>query len=181
MQTSHFDRSLLPPARTFYESELGPLSRRNRAGWSAGPCPFHKSKSGKSFAVHVDGGFVCRGCGVKGGSLIDFVRQRDGCDFKTACQRLGAWTEGGAPPTPRETVLVQYLTWDFVVDGVRYQASVKDEPRDYADKIRRFYCDASDRLMELSLGDSERHVGEREECWERMTLALPELRELGIL
>jgi hypothetical protein len=88
---------------------------------------------------------------------------------------------GGAQvPTPREEVTVQYLTCDFVIDGVHYQASVKDEPSDYADKIRRFYSAASDRLIELSQGDSERHFGEREECWERMALALPELRELGI-
>jgi hypothetical protein len=182
MQASHFDRSLLPPARTFYESELGPLGRPNRAGWSSGPCPFHKSKSGKSFAVHVDGAFVCRGCGVKGRDLVAFVQQRDRCDFKTAGERLGAWTKDGVQVSPalREDVLVQYLTCDFVIDGVEYHASAKDEPRDYANKIRRFYREASDRLIELSQGDSERHAGERDECWERMACALPELRGLGI-
>jgi CHC2 zinc finger len=184
MQTypSKFEPALLPSPQYFYERELGRLSRHSR-GWAMGKCPFHESKSGRSFAVNLaTGGFYCFGCDAKGGDEIDFVRQRDGCDFKTAAKCLGAWVEDGARirPTPREEILVEYLTCDFVIDGVEYLASVKDEPRDYADKIRRFYREASDRLIELSQGDSERDAGERDECWERMACALPELRELGI-
>ena len=72
MQTSGFDRAALPPPRTFYERELGRLSRLSR-GWARGNCPFHKSKSGLSFSVHLDsGGFYCFGSGVKGGDLLAF-------------------------------------------------------------------------------------------------------------
>jgi hypothetical protein len=89
--TGCFRRELLPPARHFYEHELGKLSRPSR-GWVRGRCPFHESKSGLSFSVNLDsGGFYCFGCEAKGGDVVAFVRLRDRCDFKTACQSLGVW------------------------------------------------------------------------------------------
>jgi hypothetical protein len=60
--------------------------------------------------------------------------------------------------------------------SIHHRAEVKDEPRDYAKKIRRFYREASDRLTELGLDKSE----EAEVCWARMAFALDELREMGI-
>src|SRR5436190_23283248 len=42
----HFRRDKLPPARSFYEFELGKLTRPNRKGWAQTRCPFHESKSG---------------------------------------------------------------------------------------------------------------------------------------
>ena len=61
------------------------------------------------------------------------------------------------------------------------RVAVKDEPRNYADKIRRFYRDASDILTELSRGSAESYSGEQEDCWARMALAHDELREMGII
>lgn len=96
MPTSHFDSTALPPARVFYEQELGELRRPSR-GWArpkAG-CPFHESTSKASFAVNLNtGGFFCFSCGAKGGDVLDFLKLR-GMDFKTAAKSLGAWrTEG---------------------------------------------------------------------------------------
>jgi|SRR5437667_3382499 len=94
--SSYFRRELLPPARGFYEKEVGPLSRPDRRGWAkpkAG-CPFHASRSKTSFHVKLDSGsFICHGCGVTGGDVIDFLRKRYGYDFKTAAKILGAWRE----------------------------------------------------------------------------------------
>src|SRR5439155_10460673 len=88
-----FRRELLPPARSFYERELGKLSRPSR-GWARGRCPFHESKSGFSFSVNLDsGGFYCFGCNAKGGDVVDFVKLRDRVDFRRAAQFLGAWRE----------------------------------------------------------------------------------------
>jgi len=87
---SQFDRSALPPARSFYERELGKLSRADRKGWArvkAG-CPFHASESKKSFFGHLDGGFYCFGCGAKGGDVIAFVRQRYGLSFPDALKHF---------------------------------------------------------------------------------------------
>ena len=89
-----------------------------------------------------------------------------------------ALSKGGKPVKVRPGPPIRYLAMDFVVAGIQHRASVRDEPRDYADKIRRFYREASDRLTELSHGDSERYAGEQENCWARMACALDELREM---
>ena len=108
MMTSHFERfnrDLIPPAGPFYERELGKLTRADRKGWALGNCPFHRSKSRRSFTVNVTtGGFHCFGCGVHGGDLISFIRARDRCSFTDACKTLGIWRH----VTPAErTALVQ--------------------------------------------------------------------------
>jgi hypothetical protein len=171
----HFQKDRLPPALALYEAELGKLGRPNRKGWCACRCPFHDSKSGKSFAAHVDGAFYCHGCRVKGSDLVAFLRLRYGLSFKGACLQLGVWDEDG-PQIPASIVPVSYLTWDFDIDGIRYRESVKNEPRNYADKIRRFYREASDRLIELRRGDVERYTGEGENCWAQMVCAVDEWR-----
>ena len=88
-----FLRHLLPQPRTFWEGELGRLSRPDRKCYAKGRCPFHKSRSGQSFSVNLNtGAFCCFGCDVKG-DIVSYVMQRDGCDFKTAAKKLGAWTD----------------------------------------------------------------------------------------
>jgi hypothetical protein len=172
---SRFRKELLPPPKSFYEQELGKLSRPNRKGWAMANCPFHPSKSGKSFSVNLNsGGFHCFGCAAKGGDVLAFVRLRDRCDFSAACKTLGCWEDGKPARVPAE--LVRYITLDFDIDCDCYSASVKDEPRNYADKIRRFYLEARDRLIELGLDQTESR--EAEVCWKRMALALDELREI---
>ncbi len=109
MPTSRFDRSALPPARTFYERELGELRRPDRKGWAkpkAG-CPFHASKSKTSFHVHVEhGGFYCFGCDARGGDVIAFVQKRYGLSFPDALQRLGIQSERSySAPRKEEPVI----------------------------------------------------------------------------
>lgn len=92
MATSHFDRTALPPPQSFYEQQLGSLGRPNSKGWVQARCPFHSSKSGRSFSLNVaSGGFFCFGCEVKGGDVLKFVMLRDKLSFKSAAQSLGAW------------------------------------------------------------------------------------------
>jgi len=90
---SSFDRSALPPARSFYEKELGRLSRASN-GWARTACPFHQGSNKTAFSVNVDsGGFYCFNCGVKGGDLVDYIQLRQKVDFKRAAQLLGAWRD----------------------------------------------------------------------------------------
>jgi hypothetical protein len=173
-----FAKDRLPPALSFYEAALGRLTRPNRKGWCACRCPFHQSKSGKSFAVHIEGAFVCHGCGVRGHDLIAFLRLRDGLTFKEACQQLGAWDEVGRPSPPPVMVPVRYLTLDFAIGGDRYSVSLKDEPQ-YASMIRRFCRESADQLTAQGLEQSESADGET--YWTRMGLGLDELREIGLL
>jgi DNA primase len=91
MESSSFNPAALPLPRHFYERELGRLGPERR-GWAQGRCPFHNSKSGRSFSVNLStGGFYCHGCGARGGDVISFVRLRDGCGFVEACKQLGSW------------------------------------------------------------------------------------------
>src|ERR1700693_6444909 len=72
--TGRFRGDRLPPPALFYPPELGKLSRRNGRGWAVSRCPFHASKSGRSFSVNLEtGGFHCWGCDARGGDIIDFV------------------------------------------------------------------------------------------------------------
>jgi len=90
---SNLDRSLLPPAESFYEAEGFKLSRPNSTGWchALGQPPCHVSRSGKSYSINVyHGGWKCFGCD-RHGDQIDYVRLRDGCDFVTACKLLGIY------------------------------------------------------------------------------------------
>ena len=149
----HFRRDKLPPARSFYEFELGKLTRPNRKGWAQTRCPFHESKSGKSFSVNLDsGGFHCFGCDAKGGDLVSFLRLQ-GLSFKEACARLGAWDESGKPIKVRPGPPVRYLVMEFTIDGIEYRASVPDEPTTELRRLRRFHVAAHDRLIEIRNGD----------------------------
>jgi hypothetical protein len=161
-----FRKELLPQARAFYEPEIGRLSRPNSKGWSLGNCPFHKSKSQKSFGVSLDSGaFFCHGCHAKGGDIVSFLRQRDGLSFKEACQRLGCWAENGKPKKVRPGPLLRYLWMDFTIDDIEYHAEVPDEPKTELEWLRRSYAEAADRLGEIHRGDSEKFEGEEEVQW----------------
>lgn len=165
----------LPPAEVFFRDNVQRFRARDRR--ATGLCPFHKDRN-PSLSMDLDRGlFHCFTCGASGGDVVDFVMLRDGVKFPRACQILGTWDDDGYVPKP-PTIPVRFLVLDYVIDGVPYRAEVRDERRNYADKIRRSYRDASDRLTELSLGDSESYVGEQEDCWARMARVLDELREM---
>lgn len=85
------DRSLIPPAESFYLQEFGRLPRRSR-GWVQVCCCFHEDKHPSLSLNLSDGHFYCHGCGSKGGDVIAFLQLRYGYTFSTACQHLGCWT-----------------------------------------------------------------------------------------
>jgi hypothetical protein len=108
MQTSSFNRELLPPAAAFYAREFGSaLSRRrpDRKGYVTVPCCFHQSSKPKSrpLAINMrEGNFYCFSCGEKGGDVLSFLMKRDNLDFKRAAQSLGAWLQNPTPADRRE-------------------------------------------------------------------------------
>jgi len=50
-------------------------------------CPFHGDHDASLRVYPGTGGWHCFGCG-RGGSVIDWVMEHDGCDFKTAVKAL---------------------------------------------------------------------------------------------
>jgi DNA primase len=66
------------------------LKPARSGGHLEGSCPFHASKSGRSF--HVDaarGSWYCFGCS-EGGGLADFVMKFEGCDYREALEIMAA-------------------------------------------------------------------------------------------
>ena len=51
------------------------------------PCPFHGEKNPSLKIYPSTGGWHCFGCG-RGGSVIDFVMEQEGCNFMTAVRGL---------------------------------------------------------------------------------------------
>jgi CHC2-type zinc finger protein len=175
--TQAFRRELLPPALTFYEQELGKLSCPRR-GWSTGRCPFHESRSGKSFSVHVDGAFFCFGCGVKGGDVVAFVRLRDHCDFSTACKRLGAWQN--VSDADRRLIAHQSAEREKKqAEEARLKRLVHQQRIALSDEIHttaRIQGETSDRLSQLLQGATPANDDEAKHCWAVLSLALDDLR-----
>ena len=50
-------------------------------------CPFHGDKAPSLRIYRKPGGWHCFGCG-RGGSVIDFVQEQEGCDFRTAVRAI---------------------------------------------------------------------------------------------
>ena len=165
------DRSLLPSPRTVYEPQFGAL--RERRGWAQVKCIFHDGSSKTSLGLNlISGGFNCFSCGIGGGDVIAFVMLRDKADFITACKCLGCWRDGGRlPRRRREMVSTAHLVADLVIDSVKHSVSTPDEPKDLRQALRRYFCDARDRLHEIRAGDPEKDPGETEKNWQVMALA----------
>ena len=51
------------------------------------PCPFHGEKNPSLKIYPKTGGWHCFGCG-RGGSVIDFVMEHEGCNFQTAVRAI---------------------------------------------------------------------------------------------
>ncbi len=95
-----------------------PLKSARSGGHLEGSCPFHPSKSGRSF--HVDperGSWYCFGCS-EGGSLADFLMKFENCDYPGALEIMasesgvevqyaegGRTEDGGSPKATRQQVL----------------------------------------------------------------------------
>lgn len=68
------------------DTVLGLYGYKTRHGFMA--CPFHVGDHTASLKVYPNGkGWYCYGCG-RGGSVIDFVMEHDGCSFPIAVKAL---------------------------------------------------------------------------------------------
>jgi hypothetical protein len=94
--TAHrkFRRDLLPAPIAYYGKERVKLL--GRGDWRSAICPFHPDKNPSLRINLVRGGFLCHGCGRKGGDVLDFHKLRYSLGFVEAVNQLGAW-ESEAP------------------------------------------------------------------------------------
>jgi hypothetical protein len=172
-----FDKSRLPLAPGFWEDQFGQL-RWNRKGWAATRCPFHQSRSEKSFSVHIDGAFFCFGCGVKGGDIVAFVRLRDHCDFPSACRSLGCWDS--VSDADRHAIAQRAAERENKrAEEARLKRLAHEQRMRLRDEIHttaRIQRDSSSRLGRLLQGATPPHDDEADCCWAILSLALDDLR-----
>jgi hypothetical protein len=173
----YFRRELLPAPKPFLERELGQqLGRPGRNGWSKGNCPFHRSKSGKSFSFNVvTGAFYCFGCGAHGGDILQFVRLRYQLSFKEAAIRLGAWDGAPTPATVRELAAVRHGRERQREAEERQRAERRERLlllRDRLHTALRLQREAIQQLDEIHRGG-----GDEEPCWELLSLLADYARE----
>lgn len=176
-----FHRELLPPALSFWEGEFGSLGRGGKS-WRRVLCPFHRDRH-PSLSVNAEsGGFYCFACGAKGGDLVAYVMLRDGVDFKTAAQSLGAWRQ--AEDTSQEHL--ERIGQERKRDRIRLAADrlecaereLRLGIRSELHSLERVQCEILSILDALNRGAQENTPGEAEICWNVLSLLVDDIREL---
>lgn len=86
---AHYRRDLLPDPADYYPKHLDKLHRRGE--WADARCPLHEDHN-PSLSVNFNhGGFICNGCGAKGGDVLAFHMLLKNIGFMDAVKDLGAW------------------------------------------------------------------------------------------
>jgi hypothetical protein len=177
--SQQLDRAKLPLPGDFYRLELGTLTRPDRKGNALGCCPFHSSKSKKSFSVNLRTGFYfCFGC-QEGGDMLRFYMRRYNVSFLGAAKALGAVQN----VTPAERLQIDAVKVKRereamqAADAKEAERRKRLEIRDEVHSASRIWREACDRLSELKRGAMPIFDGEEEKCWEVMSLSLKDLRD----
>lgn len=118
------------------EEILGLYGYQTRRGFMC--CPFHGEKEPSLKVYPKSGGWHCFGC-ERGGSVIDFVKEHEGCDFRTAviaidrALHLDLMDPHEDPEEARQEARIQKKLDDFV-DSVysvceleRYQIEIEQK------------------------------------------------------
>ncbi len=164
MPTSHFDRSALPPPRTFYQREFGSDLGRERRGWAQTKCCFHDGQSKTSLSLNLmEGNFFCFSCGIKGGDVVKFVMLREKLDFKRAAQSLGVWRDEMTPSESKALNSHQHARERQRADEAIRKESERRERIDARDHLR-----AVKTLYEEAISEHD---------WYLMAEMLPRVRQ----
>lgn len=88
-QRNSFAKHKLPTPPDYYAQRL--QLKRGANNWARANCPFHEDSNPSLSVNMITGGYLCHGCGSRGGDVLAFHRQVTGLGFKAAAQDLGAW------------------------------------------------------------------------------------------
>jgi len=176
-----FRRGLLPPAKTFFEHEIGRLTRPTAKGWALGRCPFHPSKSGKSLSVNIrTGAWCCFGCGAKG-DLISFVRKRYSLSFRDAAIYLKAIDTDTTPAhveTLKAADLERQREREAEQEKLEKERGRRLQARMWLHAVEKLSRRTSDHLSKLRRQeDPEKPSAEAETAWELLALLHTERAE----
>jgi len=85
---TRFERAALPPPEEFFRGNLQGFRRFGSRARAV--CPFHPRAKHQNLSLDLERGlFHCFVCNASG-DLVDFVRLRDGVNFREAARRLSA-------------------------------------------------------------------------------------------
>lgn len=88
-----FVREKLPSPPLYYAAQFPMMKVNYPCLWISVLCCFHE-ETVPSLRLHLhSGGFICFGCGVKGGDIVEFHRRRYGLSFVQAVNFFNAWGE----------------------------------------------------------------------------------------
>jgi DNA primase len=96
-------------------------------------CPFHGDTDASLKVYKGTGGWHCYGCG-RGGSVIDFVMEHEGCDFRTAVRAI-------------DHALSMNM---FSASEDPYEAEERKRVQKWLDDFVRFvyeYCEATEKMI----------------------------------
>jgi hypothetical protein len=149
-----------------------------------GRCPWHNSKSGRSFIVYPEQkNWRCWSCNI-GGDVFAFVRKLHGFTFLDAVANLArrAGIDIGKAPSPEMTRRVREQEELAGIERQLREAEKVELARlsNALNDARRLHRWAAARLAQLEAGAPNRFVDEREVCWDAMRLAIEEIRDAGI-
>ena len=136
------------------ETILGLYGYRTRHGVM--PCPFHGERNPSLKVYAGTGGWHCFGCG-RGGSVIDFVQEQEGCDFRTAVRsidvalRLGLFDEKEDADEARRQQRIQQWLDDFTAAVNAYCDAL----------IRQIEGEQKTRLIMVRLLEEKRDTDKR--------------------
>jgi hypothetical protein len=149
-----------------------------------GRCPWHASKSGRSFQIRPEEQtWRCWGCNV-GGDVFAFVRRFFNLNFSDAAIFLARRVGIDLAKAPSRE-LTQRVAMQ--VERDRLAREQREAERGEVLRLgavlagaRRLYRVASSRLLEIENGSKVRFDDEPEVCWESMRLANDEAREADV-
>ena len=134
-----------------------------------GRCPWHQSKSGRSFVCYPEQQtWRCWGCAV-GGDVFDFMERFAGISFTEAVKLIArsAGIETNPTIAPEANEQISAATEVIHIDK-RISEILTDEFRRASrelDRATRLRARASFRLAELLTGGASRFSNETEWCW----------------
>lgn len=107
-------------------------------------CPFHSEKTPSMCVVPSKGFFYCFGCG-KSGDAIEFIKKKEGVDFKEALkiiEKITSLTEEevlSSKPSKTEKGKPDPLPMDFVKEFIKTVGYVSHNYRGIRDEINKFF------------------------------------------
>jgi DNA primase len=161
-------------------AERIPLRRSGKI--LVGPCPWHKSRSGRSFIVYPERqSWRCWNCGV-GGDVFDFLERYSGASFPATVKLLAAHSAIELDrDSPQQAAEALSKRTELAQVEARIEEILETEFRRVADELdrqNRLYSRATWYLAELGTGEAERHPGETELCWFALECAVTSIHRL---